>query len=263
MISEVQDALDALSALPVPVQSANGMGRIFELYVMTGIAEALQEIGWRIWLLGSDGAQLAPGQPFVQRGGKPTGVAPASRGHLGQSSILIQRSVSAEFWEIWNGIQFKGRSGGLHEFDISIVPAELADDIRGLTNGGVPFGKPMVAIECKDVTAPSSPDEMRALIARLYDVTLLSVHTYLTGGVQVNQIYPENCSNPGYLLAHRTFKIANRSTKSALVRTGTFSMGAISMTSHYGISPYASVTPGSVGAATFFNEISQWIDANL
>jgi hypothetical protein len=239
------------------------MGRIFELYVMTGIAEALQNIGWTIRLLGSDGRQLAPGEPFVQRGGKPTGIAPASRGKLGQSSILIQRSQSAESWEIWNGIQFRGRSGGLHEFDISIVPGDLADDLRRSTSGGVPFGKPVVAIECKDVTAPGSPDEMRALIARLYDVTLLGVHTYLTGGGQVNQIYPVDCSNPGYLIAHKTFKIANRSTKSALVRTGTFSMGAISMTSHYGISPYASVTPGSVGAATFFNEISRWIDVSL
>lgn len=70
MINKVQDALDVLSALPVPVQSANGMGRIFELYVMTGIAEALQNIGWTIRLLGSDGRQLAPGEPFVQRGGK-------------------------------------------------------------------------------------------------------------------------------------------------------------------------------------------------
>lgn len=263
MISDVQQALNALSALPVPVQSANGMGRIFELYIMTGIAENLQTRGWTTGLLGSNGWTLGHGEPFVQRGGKPTGVAPASRGNLGQSSIFIQRNPSANSWEIWNGIQFRGRSGGLHEFDVSIVPWDLANDLRSLTNGGFPFGKPNVAIECKDVAAPGSPDEMRALIARLYDVTLLEGHTYLTGGGQVSQIYPEDCSNPGYLLAHKTFRVANRSTKSALVRTGTFSMGAISMTSHYGISPYAYVSPGSAGAATFFSEISNWIDANL
>ncbi|TGR70914.1 hypothetical protein EN837_05555 [bacterium M00.F.Ca.ET.194.01.1.1] len=263
MISDIQQALNSLSALPVPVQSANGMGRIFELYIMTGIAESLQCSGWTVRLLGSDGTPLRNGEPFVQRGGKPTGVAPASRGNLGQSSILIQRSSSAKPWEIWNGIQFRGRSGGLHEFDVSIVPSDLANDLRSLTNGGYPFGKPNVAIECKDVATPGSPDEMRALIARLYDVTLLEGHTYLTGGGQVSQIYPEDCSSPGYLLAHRTFRVANRLTKSALVRTGTFSVGAINMTSHYGISPYAYVSPGSAGAATFFREISNWIDANL
>lgn len=263
MINEVQSAINSLSASPVPVQSAVGLGRLFELYVMTGIAEKLSLSGWNVSLLRSDGIAFGPGDTFIQRGGKPTGVAPSSNGPNGQSSILIQNPATGVSWEIWNGIQFRGRSNALHEFDVSIVPHQLAVDLRALTQESFPFGRPVVAIECKDVFSPGSPDEMRTLVARLYDVSIIQYHTFLTGGAPVHQIYAENAQNNGHLAARRTYRDLNFATKSVLARTSGFSSGAVKMTSYYCISPYASITPGSAASSQFFEDLAHWISSNL
>lgn len=77
-------------------------------------------------------------------------------------------------WEIWNGVQFEGRSGATHAIDISLVPRQVGMELR--QSGGLPFGRPRVAIDCKDVGQAGSVDEMRAFVARLYDVSLLYGH---------------------------------------------------------------------------------------
>jgi hypothetical protein len=96
---------------------------------MTGIAERLLHLSWTVRLQRSDGALFKVGDAYIQRGGKPTGVAPATHGPNGPSSILISNPRTRTEWEIWNGIQFRGRSQALHEFDVAIVP-------RGLEGGG-------------------------------------------------------------------------------------------------------------------------------
>lgn len=263
MINDVESALTALSGSPVPLQSASGMGRLFELFVMTGIAEALQSQGWLVSVLRSDGLPLAPGDPFIQRAGKPTGVAPAADGKFGQCTILIENPDTHAQWELWNGIQFRGRSNALHEFDVSVVPHQLALDLRSLPQTSFPYGRPNVAIECKEVSTAGSPDEMRTLVARLYDVSLIQGHTVLTANEPVKQIYPVSPLGDGYIPAERNYRLLNFATKSALVRTSGFSSGAVSMTSYYCISPYGAIKPGTVAAASFFNEIAYWIDLNL
>ncbi len=263
MIADVQAAINAVAASAVPLHHAAGLGRIFELYVMTGIAQRLLHLGWTVQLQRSDGSPLTGGDPFIQRGGKPTGVAPAVHGPNGPSSILISNPITGAEWEIWSGIQFRGRSHALHEFDVAIVPRGLALDLRASANVDFPFGRPVVAIECKDVQSAGSPDEMRTLVARLYDVTLTRSHTYLTGGAPVNAIYPGRVGHSGYLPAHNTYRDSNLSTKSVLARTGAFSSGAIAMTSYYRIGPYDRVTPGTATAARLFDDVSSWIDRNL
>src|SRR5262245_574442 len=136
MISDVRSALKNIAGFIIPVNQATGLGRVFELYVMTGIAERLLILGWSVKLLGSDGVVLGAGDPFIQRVGKPGGVAPASSGNNGPSSILITKPKSA--WEIWSGVQFRGRGNALHEFDIAIVPKKLADDLRNRPSVGFP-----------------------------------------------------------------------------------------------------------------------------
>jgi hypothetical protein len=263
MIANVQAAIDSVARSAVPLNNAVGLGRIFELYVMTGIAERLLNLSWSVKLQRSDGAPFKVGDPFIQRGGKPTGVAPAIHGPSGPSSISIRNPKTMTEWEIWNGIQFRGRSQALHEFDIAIVPRGLATDLRANTNFDFPFGRPAVAIECKDVQSAGSPDEMRALVARLYDVTLTRSHTYLTGGAPVNAIYPGGVTHPGYSQAHNTYRESNLSTKSVLARTSGFSSGAIAMTSYYRIGPYDQVTPGTTTAARLFDDVSLWMDKYL
>ena len=71
--------------------------------------------------------------------------------------------------------------------------------------GGVPFGRPPVAIECKDV---GSVDETRAFIVRLYDMTVLQGHqphlpfsATNTKDLSWNQSSPWFLRRTSYLLA--------------------------------------------------------------
>src|SRR4051794_5575178 len=117
MIGNVRAALDAILGNAVTLRNANGAGRLFELFVMTGIAARLPAHGFEVWLQRSDGTRILTGDSdlrFIQRGGVPTGIAPASSGTDNASVIGIRNSFSGSEWEIWNGIQFRGRSGAYH-----------------------------------------------------------------------------------------------------------------------------------------------------
>jgi hypothetical protein len=152
MIPAVQAALNTILVGVPTLQYANGAGRIFELFIMSGIAERLQSLGFDVWLQRSDATRINAGDAdrrFIQRGGAPTGVQSAVAGPDNASVIGFQRGVDARSWEIWNGIQFRGRSSGLHEIDIAVVPLEVGNALRQA--GGTPQGRPRVAIECKDV----------------------------------------------------------------------------------------------------------------
>jgi hypothetical protein len=176
MIPAVEAALNAIVGRVATLEHAAGAGRIFELFVMTSLAHGLRDAGFTVWLQRSDGTRILPADAdrrFIQRGGAPTGVPAASAGS-DNASVIGFRWRRRASWEIWNGIQFSGRSGAKHEIDISIVPATVGAALR--QSGGTPVGRPRVAIECKDVGAAGSLDEMRAFLARLYDVTLLHAH---------------------------------------------------------------------------------------
>jgi len=176
VINAVRNALNSVLGSVAGLNSAAGAGRIFELYLMTGIAVELQTRGFDVWLQRSDGSRILPtdvDRTFIQRGGGPSSLPPASAGP-GNASVIGLRKPSGSEWEVWNGIQFRGRSGGTHEIDIALVPKTVADQLR--TTGGMPFGRPRVSIECKDVGQPGSVDEMRAFVARLYDLTVLQGH---------------------------------------------------------------------------------------
>ena len=174
MLSDAQTALDNIVGAVSVLQKANGAGRVFELYVMLRIGDALRAHGLSVWLQRSDETPILPSDPdrrFVQRGGAPSGVAPKSQGPHNETAILFCKE-GGEIWEIWNGVQFQGRSDGLHELDIAIVPNAVGIALRAGFSGAYPIGKPRVAIECKDVGTAGSIDETRAFVARLYDLSL-------------------------------------------------------------------------------------------
>jgi hypothetical protein len=180
MINAVRNALNSFLGSIASLNNAAGAGRIFELFIMTGVAAELQNRGFEIWLQRSDGSRILPievDQTFIQRGGAPSGLPAASAGS-GNASVIGMRTPSGSEWELWNGIQFRGRSGAAHEIDIALVPAGVANQLR--TTGRMPFGRPRVSIECKDVGQPGSIDETHAFVARLYDLTVLQGHlTYI------------------------------------------------------------------------------------
>ena len=227
---------------------------------MTGIARALKMRGYNVWIRRSDGSRVLPTdqrRDFVQRGGIPTGIPPASRGPGDASSIAFSRLGGIE-WEILNGVTFRGRSGGLHEIDIAIVPASVAISLRN-AHGGSPLGRPRVSIECKDVGTNGTVDEMRAFIARLYDVTMLSSHhRYLPVSGPARVIYP----NAPAQHVHRpvlSYWSENRRTLNVLARRTGFVQGAAALSGYHAVAPHGGLTVGSPTAAALMVDVADWI----
>jgi hypothetical protein len=261
VINSVQTALNSILGNVATLNNANGAGRIFELFIMTGVAVQLQSQGFDVWLQRSDGTRILASDAnptFVQRGGAPTGVAPASAGPSNASVIGLRKLSTGSEWEIWNGIQFEGRSGATHEIDIAIVPGQVGMQLR--QTGGMPFGRPRVAIECKDVGQSGSVDEMRAFVARLYDVTVLQLHQPHLGFPPPTQgIYPGTAGATPFYAAQITYWDENRHTFNAIARRTGFAAGAAALTNYYAIEPHGYITLGSTEATALIDAVCQWI----
>jgi hypothetical protein len=160
-------------------------------------------------------------------------------------------------WEIWNGIQFEGRSGAAHEIDIAVVPRVVGVELR--QTGGLPFGRPRVAIECKDVGQPGTVDEMRAFVARLYDLSVLQGHRlYIPYPPPTQAIFPGIFVDSFYA-AQTTYWDENRNAFNALARRTGFALGAAAMSGYYAIEPHGFITLGSNEAAGLVEAVCQWI----
>ncbi len=265
MLPDVKNALDAILGGIAILKSASGAGRIFELFVMTRIANELRTSGCEVWLQRSDGTRIQAGDSdrrFIQRGGSPKGIPLISDGPDNATTIVFRKIRSGSEWEIWKGIQFDGRSGASHEIDIAVVPREVAQNLR--TSGGQLFGRPRVAIECKDVGAAGSIDETRAFVARLYDLTILNAHQpYIGRPLPTRGIYPGNFGGVPFYMARQTHWEENRHTFNAIVRRTGFTSGAARMTGYYAVEPHATITAGSTEADHLISTVSSWIIGHL
>lgn len=263
MIPQVQAALNSILGNVATLRTAGGAGRAFELFVMGGVARALQVRGYDVWLQRSDGTRISPrdaDRRFIQRGGAPTGISGAANGS-GNASTIGFRLNQKPAWELWNGIQFEGRSGATHEIDLAIVSASVGQALRAQPGGGRPLGRPRVAIECKDVAAPGSVDEMRAFVARLYDITLLtSHHPHLGIGAPPQTIHPGAPAN----LLHdpaATFWEENRRTLNVIARRSGFVSGAAAMTGYHSVEPHDGIAATSTAAQRLFDAVADWLFA--
>lgn len=261
MILQIQAALNAVLGRAATLRNAGGAGRAFELFVMSGIARELQLRRYDVWLQRSDGSRMLPGdldRRFIQRGGAPAGIAGAAQGAGNATVIGFQRQPGIA-WEIWNGIQFEGRSGATHEIDLAIVPASVGAALRAQPGGGVPIGRPRVAIECKDVVTSGSVDEMRAFVARLYDLTLLRAHhPYLALSGPPQAIHPG--APPGS--RHKpviTYWLENRRTLNVIARKSGFTPGAVAMTIYHSVEPHAGIVVASPQAQALIDAVANWI----
>jgi hypothetical protein len=263
MINAVRNALDSVLGSVASLNNAAGAGRIFELFIMTGIAVEMQNRGFDVWLQRSDGSRMFPtdvDRTFVQRGGGPSSLPPASAGP-GNASVIVVRKPSGSEWELWNGIQFRGRSGAAHEIDIAFVPRQVANQLR--TTGGMPFGRPRVSIECKDVGQAGSIDEMRAFVARLYDLTILQSHLMYVQAQYPGPamgIYPDSPAGDSFYSARNTYWDENRHSFNALARRSGFASGATAMTAYYRVEPHPSITLGSSQVTALIHAVCQWIE---
>ncbi len=264
MIPSVQSKLTTIVGNVASLTHAKGAGRAYELYIMTGLALELHSRGCRVQVRRSDGSLVAPtdvNRQFIQRAGAPSGISGSSMGQFNASSILFKLASSKREWEIWNGIQFIGRSQAMHEVDISIIPCEVASTLRATTTGGRPIGRPNVAIECKDVGTPGHGDEMRSFVARLYDLTILKGHKNIAHiPSPLQSIYP---GAPIGDSPFETFWDGNRSTFNVVARRTGFTRGALSLTKYYCIQPRGPICPGTSEYGALIYELTDWIMVNL
>lgn len=257
MIPSVESALNIIVGNVAPLEHASGAGRIFELFVMTSLARGLRAAGFTVWLQRSDGTEISatdPDRRFIQRGGAPTGVPAASAGR-DNASVIGFRWRRRKKWEIWNGIQFSGRSGASHEFDISIVPETVGRELR--IAGGIPVGRPRVAIECKDVGTDGSLDEMRAFLARLYDVTLLHAHHRHLPYPSPRVLHPGSPDESKHR-AIVTYWQENWRTKSAIARRMGFSSGTRLLSEYHRIEAHPYISVGSSAVDDLVASVVQW-----
>ena len=263
MLTDVKKALDSVLGGAATLRSANGPGRIFELFVMTALAKELLNRGCDVWLQRSDGTRIQPGDSdrrFIQRGGSPTGIAAASQGPNNASAIVFRKESSAAEWELWNGIQFCGRSGAYHEIDIAVVPREVGHALR--LTGGSPVGRPRVAIECKDVGTAGTIDETRTLVARLYDLTILKSH-HIAYPSPLQAIYPGKLGSQPFHSARRNYWDENRHTLNAIARRTGFATGTANLVQYYAIEPHARIEKGSKEADGLIDAVASWITSHL
>ncbi|WP_394537419.1 hypothetical protein PRJ39_14645 [Lysobacter enzymogenes] len=264
MITDVQNALNTILGNVACLKNAKGAGRIFELFVMTGVAKAIKTGGYDVWLKRSDGSRIYPAntlRDFIQRGGGPAGIPAMASGASNASCIAFQKDGSKQVWEMWNGVQFEGRSKALHEFDVAVIPFETAEALRNW-EGGRPRGRPRIAIECKDVATSGSIDEIRTLVARLYDVTILDCHAWHLGLTQPSLvIYPGILGSWHYSSA--SFYEENTRCCNVFARKTGFAKGAVAMTGYHLIRPYAFITSAGAQAATLFTEVADWINKKM
>ena len=259
MIGAVEKALRDIVGSAATLLNAAGLGRLFELYVMTGIARALKQRDYDVWIRRSDGSRVLPNdvrRDFVQRGGVPAGIPPVSVGPGEASSIVFSRHGPE--WEMFNGVTFMGRSQALHEIDIAIVPGSVAASLRN-SGGGSPMGRPRVSIECKDAGTNGSVDEMRAFVARLYDVTLLrGHHSYLHMPYPAKVIHPNAPPDP-VNRASLTYRDENRRTLNVLARRTGFVEGAVVLSGYHAVVPYDGIVAGSPSANELMDAVADWI----
>jgi len=257
MISDVQSALDTIVGRVATLRHAMGAGRIFELFVMTSLARGLHDAKFDVWLQRSDGTIILPSDAdrrFIQRGGAPTGVPAASAG-TNNGSVIGFRRGGGQPWEIWNGIQFAGRSSATHEIDISIVPGSVGTAIRA--TGGVPVGRPRVAIECKDVGTAGSLDEMRAFVARLYDVTLLHAHHQHMHLPDAGVLHPGSPNEPKHQ-ATMTYWRENQRTKNIIARRTGFTSGTVPLGYYHRIEQHRDISVGSSTVNDLVSSVVNW-----
>ena len=268
MIDDVRDVLDDIVGSATNLKEPAGAGRAFELFVMTGIALALKARGYEVFVRRSDGSRVRPtdrDRRFVQRGGAPAGIAAAADGAGNASSIVFRREDGPE-WEMLNGVTFQGRSGAYHEIDVAIVPASVAKTLRD-SRGGSPLGRPRISVECKYVRTNGSVDEMRAFVARLYDLTLLHAHhryltrahhRYLTVAAQPRAIHPgappESKHRPVL-----TYWQENHRTLNVLARRTGFVKGTAALSAYHAVAPHEGITVQSSSAARLMRDVAAWI----
>lgn len=201
---------------------------------------------WSITLRLGDANPLPPGSPFLL----PTFQSGIQQASATAPCHVLFESVtdSSRRYEMHNSLQWLGRSGATHECDISVLPEAVATNLRRV--GGHPQGLPIAMFECKDKAKAANVDELRQTLARMFDLTLVT----LPRPGERCRIY-ESVTSRGWGRHRKTYISFFSAGAFGQVRAGGFSTGSISLGAHYRISRLGAVytQPASLrlGAAQF------------
>lgn len=208
-----------------------GAGKALEAWILMKLAETASLLpGWTVTLRRGDGTQLPAGASFA---------FPAKGSGIRRNNVRAPGYVLLEYvdlghqyrFELRGSLQWQGRSGALHECDISMLPAQIGEAIRN-NGGGHPHGLPIVLIECKDKISRGTLDETRETLARLFDLALV---TRPPTGIPC-RIY-ETCSATSLHYGRRSSTYVSFFSKGTfgIARATGFQAGTATLSRHYHI----------------------------
>lgn len=221
-------AQHAMAAVP------GGAGKALEAWAFMILADAARALpGWQVNLHQSDGTLLPNGNAFLFSGG-PSGI---SSGAGRPCFARINRVIGVpRILELHNGVQHLGRSGARHEWDIALIPHEVAHVVRG-GNQSYPRGLPILGIECKDKASSGSADEMRQTLARMYDLT----HVSQNRQALTHRMMDENLTM-GIGRRWPVYRTNYGKGLLGILRAGGFQRGARELSDHYHIRRFGHVS---------------------
>ena len=232
--TEMRTILRNFRAANTPLSVPGGAGKALEAWLLMKLAEAATEVSdWSATLCQGDGSPLPSGAAFLLPN-QPSSIPASNPAAPGFVLLQHRRDVNLRF-ELRGSLQWSGRSGALHECDISLIPVAIAEAIRN-NGGGYPHGLPIAAIECKDKKAPGTLDETRQTLARLFDLALV---TRPPQGWSC-RIFERSTGKRWGRRSSKYVSLFERSTF-GIARVGAFQSGSRTLANHYSISRYKAI----------------------
>lgn len=266
MLTEIKNILKNYMAPSSQISPSRKAGTLFEVWICLRISDELKNRNITPIL-------YEEGTPPRQITANPNRRVQTIRFKSGPGKIGSGNGCFIVFdWhgvehEIHTSIEFEGRSGSLHEIDVSIIPASIANDIRtnNIRNNnprysGYPHGAPKIAIECKDKKSNGSKDEARTFMARLYDIHFLEVHHQPRGhqGLK-NRIYASPLGGQAFGGRNTTYHKSFNNSYNAMCHSGIVVQEAINYLDFYDVKSHQQLIPGLNSINNFITQVVNYI----
>lgn len=191
------------------------------------------------------GAPL-PSLPFVVRG-SPGQIH--SRHEAPDKPSYVSFQIDDREYELHIGVQFKGRSNALHEFDISVIPQTVGDHFRNLANGsGSPEGHPRVGLELKNHAGNLDVGVPRDFLGAVFDCTYWKQHRIVSPITEFD------------VLVNTNLRDNNANAALCIFTPMALSQGASDYCSRYAIRRCTGTNIGNTG---HLHALVTWIETNL
>ncbi|MGR8964980.1 hypothetical protein ACU8MP_29535 (plasmid) [Rhizobium leguminosarum] len=161
--TDVSNAARALAAHFPLSTSGFSSGKLYEAWMMLEMGLSLRRKGWTVaWINPS-----SSGASTMVFRGSPGSLTP----HSNPAPGYLHLSRNRYKLEMHNSLQYRGWSGALHEVDISILDADVANRCRA--NNWRPAGLPCVGLELKHYTGDLGIGLTRSMLMATTDLALL------------------------------------------------------------------------------------------